>query len=229
EALDQLRLSAPICLGLLANRFMATTATVIVGHLGEKDLAAVGLAVSLANVSGYSILVGIATTLQTTTGQAFGARNFEEVSLSLQRCCLLCLVMLGLIAALWLCSEPLLLAVGQEKAVAALAARYLRFLLPGVCCYLVTQCLQNWLAAQRMTTVQATGGLLLAAVYLPLCWALVHPLNLGFIGAAIATSLSNGALALWMVFRTFKALRHELPRSWQGLSRSAFTAWTPFL
>ena len=125
------------------------------------------------------ILVGIATTLQTTTGQAFGARNFEEVSLSLQRCTLLCLVMLGLIAALWLSSEPLLLAVGQEKAVAALAARYLKYLLPGVCCYLVTQCSQNWLAAQRMTGVQATGGLILAAVYLPLCWTLVHPLQLG--------------------------------------------------
>ena len=27
--------------------------------------------------------MGIATTLQTTTGQAFGARNFEEVSLNL--------------------------------------------------------------------------------------------------------------------------------------------------
>ncbi|CAE7787539.1 DTX16 [Symbiodinium microadriaticum] len=229
EVLDQLRLSAPICLGLLANRFMATTSTVIVGHLGEKELAAVGLAVSLANVSGYSILVGIATTLQTTTGQAFGARNFEEVSLSLQRCTLLCLVMLGLIAALWLSSEPLLLAVGQEKAVAALAARYLKYLLPGVCCYLVTQCSQNWLAAQRMTGVQATGGLILAAVYLPLCWTLVHPLKLGFIGAAVATSLSNAILALWMVFKTCRALRSELPRSWQGFSRLAFTRWAPFL
>ncbi|CAE7029165.1 DTX16 [Symbiodinium natans] len=208
---------------------MATTSTVIVGRLGEEELAAVGLAVSLANVSGYSILVGIATTLQTTTGQAFGARNFEEVSLSLQRCFLLCLVMLGLITALWLCSEPLLLAVGQEKAVAALAARYLRYLLPGVCCYLVTQCCQNWLAAQRMTGVQATGGLLLAAVYLPLCWTLVHPLKLGFIGAAIATSLSNGALALWMIFRTTGSLRTALPNSWQGFSRSAFSAWSPFL
>ena len=31
-----------------------TVSTVLVGHLGARDLAAVGLAVSLANVSGYS-------------------------------------------------------------------------------------------------------------------------------------------------------------------------------
>ena len=33
-------------------------------------------------------MAGVCTTLQTTAGQAFGARNFQEVSLSLQRCML---------------------------------------------------------------------------------------------------------------------------------------------
>ena len=53
--------------------------------------------------------------------------------------------------------------------------------------------------------------------------------KLGFIGAAVATSLSNAILASWMVFRTCRALRSELLRSWQGFSRSAFTRWSPFL
>ena len=65
-----------------------TVSTVLVGHLGARDLAAVGLAVSLANVTGYSVMVGVATTLGTTAGQAFGARNWQEVSLQLQRCLL---------------------------------------------------------------------------------------------------------------------------------------------
>ena len=33
-------------------------------------------------------MAGVCTTLQTTAGQAFGARNVQEVSLSLQRCML---------------------------------------------------------------------------------------------------------------------------------------------
>mmetsp|Transcript_40672 Transcript_40672/g.130963 ORF Transcript_40672/g.130963 Transcript_40672/m.130963 type:complete len:448 (-) Transcript_40672:49-1392(-) len=180
-------------------------------------------------VTRYSILVGVAGTLQTTAGQAFGRNDFEEVSLSLQRCFLLCTFMLCPIALMWLNARALLALIGQDPAVCALAARYLAFLLPGVFCYLVTQCLQNWLAAQRVTSPGGTGGLINATVYLPLCWCLMHPLGLGFQGAAIATSLSNVLLMLWMVFRTKHFLRTQLRTSWQGLSKQALRQWCPFL
>ena len=174
EALSQIQLAAPVCAGMLANRFVATSSTVIVGHLGSTELAAVGLATSLANVTGYSMLVGVAGTLQTTAGQAFGAGNFAEVSLSLQRCFLLCTSMLICVTAAWLNAGYLLKALGQEEEVAFMAATYLAWLLPGIYCYLVVQCLQNWLAAQRVTSPTGTGGALLAVVYLPLCWVLVR-------------------------------------------------------
>lgn len=54
EAWDQSRLALPIIAGLVATQVVNTVSTVLVGHLGARDLAAVGLAVSLANVSGYS-------------------------------------------------------------------------------------------------------------------------------------------------------------------------------
>ena len=50
EALSQIQLAAPVCAGMLANRFVATSSTVIVGHLGSTQLAAVGLATSLARI-----------------------------------------------------------------------------------------------------------------------------------------------------------------------------------
>lgn len=229
EARDLIRLAAPVSLGLLCNRLVGLTSTVLVGRRDATELAAVGLAVSLANVSGYSILVGISTTLQTTAGQAFGAKNFREVSLSIQRCGLLCSLALCLIAAAWLNAERLLRAVGQEEVVSKLAARYLSLLLPGVCCYMVTQCTQNWLAAQRITSPSGTGGFINAAMYFPVCWTLVYPLGFGFEGAAMATSLSNAFLMLWMLGNARKYLRTTLPNSWQGFSRAAFTQWSPFL
>ena len=39
----------------LGSQVVNTVSTVLVGHLGARDLAAVGLAVSLANVTGYSV------------------------------------------------------------------------------------------------------------------------------------------------------------------------------
>ena len=208
---------------------VTTAATIIVGHLGERQLAAVGLAISLANVSGFTVLVGLSSTLQTTAGQAYGAKNFEEVCLSLQRCLLLCTVVLGVVGMLWLNSRSLLIATGQEEAVADLAASYLMYLFPGLCCYMVTICLENWLAAQRITIVQGTGGVILLAGFVPLCWILVQPLHMETNGAAIATSLGHLFLMLWMIGQTFIAIRSSLTMSWQGLSRRAFTDWCPFL
>ena len=162
-------------------------------------------------------------------GQAYGAKNFEEVCLSLQRCLLLCTVVLGVVGMLWLNSRSLLIATGQEEAVADLAASYLMYLFPGLCCYMVTICLENWLAAQRITIVQGTGGVILLASFVPLCWILVQPLHMETNGAAIATSLGHLFLMLWMIGQTFIAIRSSLTMSWQGLSRRAFTDWCPFL
>ncbi|CAK0872832.1 unnamed protein product, partial [Prorocentrum cordatum] len=214
---------------MLSNRYCSIVSVVLVGRQGPTELAAVGLAVSLANVSGYSILVGVASTLQTTAGQAFGARNFAEVSLSLQRCGLLCGVMFCGIAVLWMNAACLLRLAGQEQDIAAKAADYLGWLLPGVACYTVTQCLQNWLAAQRVTSPTGSGGMLVALVYLPLCWSIVHPAGFGFVGAAVSTSLANFFLMSWIIFRTRRLLRTSLADSWKGFSWGAFRGWCPFL
>ena len=48
-----------------------------VGHLGELPLAGASLATSLANVTGFSLLIGMAGALDTLCGQAFGAWQYH--------------------------------------------------------------------------------------------------------------------------------------------------------
>jgi hypothetical protein len=57
--------------------------------------------------------------------------------------CRLCCALLILVGAMWFNSHRLLLLVGQEEIIAAMAAKYLRILFPGLCCFMVTQCLQS--------------------------------------------------------------------------------------
>lgn len=54
----------------------------------------------------------------------------------------LCCAFLFLVSALWFNSRKLLLVGGQEEAIAEMAAEYLHILFPGLCCFMVTQCLQ---------------------------------------------------------------------------------------
>ena len=64
--------------------------------------------------------------------QAYGAGNYEAVGHWCQRA----MVILGLvcipISAVWLSAQPLLLALGQEVAVARMTAAYIRLLVPGL-------------------------------------------------------------------------------------------------
>ncbi len=54
---------------LAANRGLSTISLSFVGQLGASELAAAGLATSLANVTGDSVLVGISSAMQTLCGQ----------------------------------------------------------------------------------------------------------------------------------------------------------------
>ena len=229
EAKKQLNLAAPVCLGLLTNRLVITVAAIIVGHRSQLDLAAVGLAISLANVTGYSIVIAVAGTLQTVAGQAYGAKNFEEVSLSLQRCFLLSMAVVAVVSLIWLNGRSLLLACGQEEAVASLAGEYLTCLVPGLFCYSITVVLEKWLAAQRLTKMQATGGLVELIGYVPVCWVLVDVVNLGAIGAAISSSLGHGFLMCWMIYQSHLAVRSSHWMCWQGISSKALMNWGPLL
>ena len=62
--------------------------------------------------------------------------------------------------------------------------------------------LRLWLAAQCVTGIQASSGALLTLVHLPLCWYLVH--HLGYLGAAIATSVGNFLRMLWVIFKRLR-------------------------
>lgn len=83
-------------------------------------------ATSLANVTGESVLIGLAGAMQTLCGQAFGAKDYREVGYLWQRSSLILWATCIPITALWLSTEPLLLFTGQERAIAALAAQFLR-------------------------------------------------------------------------------------------------------
>ena len=61
--------------------------------------------------------------METLCGQAYGARDYKALGDVLQRALLVCWVACIPAALLWSQSEALMVAVGQDPAIAALAAR----------------------------------------------------------------------------------------------------------
>ncbi|KAM1337715.1 hypothetical protein ACFX13_042623 [Malus domestica] len=94
------------------------------GRHGELALAGRSLAIGYANITGYSILSGLAMGMQLICGQAFGARKHTLLGLSLQRTVLLLLFTSLPISLLWLNMKKIILICGQYETIAAEAQLY---------------------------------------------------------------------------------------------------------
>ena len=72
------RYSAPLIITFLLQYSLTVASIVTVGHLGTVELGAVSLASMTANISGYAIFQGLATSLDTLCAQAYGSGKYAE-------------------------------------------------------------------------------------------------------------------------------------------------------
>ena len=85
EATILLRYSAPLILTFLLQYSLNVASVFAVGHLGEVELGAVSLASMTANITGYAVYQGLATSLDTLCAQAYGSGQKKLVGLQTQR------------------------------------------------------------------------------------------------------------------------------------------------
>lgn len=85
----------------------------------------------------------------------------------------------------------------------------------------------RFLQAQGVTLPMALAATAAIAVHIPLTWLLVFHLQLGFIGAPIAISLSFCTnLTLLLLYTAFSGVAEE---SWDGFTWQAFYGWGEFM
>ncbi|KAL7171071.1 hypothetical protein ACSBR2_035851 [Camellia fascicularis] len=72
-------IAAPMVVVTLSQYLLQVVSTMMVGHLGELSLSSSAIAVSLAGVSGFSLLLGMACALETLCGQAYGAQQYQKL------------------------------------------------------------------------------------------------------------------------------------------------------
>lgn len=167
--------------------------------------------------------------------QAYGARDYAQVGVTLQRgVCVNQLAATVVAWGLWAGVGPLLVAVGQDGEIARLAMRYLRLCTPALYCHALDTCLVRFLLVQGVTRPQfiATGvGTALAPAYL---WLFVGRLGWGLDGAAAAyccavASMTAGNVVI-VLLRVGVLLRGRPEACWPGLSpRAALRGWRSYL
>lgn len=182
EAKVLLRYSAPLVLTFLLQYSLNVASVFTVGHIGKIELGAVTLASMTANITGFAVYQGLATSLDTLCAQAYGSGQKTLVGLHMQKMVgrplhaeipnltasdqvyfLGCITIP--IGILWLSAERILLKMVPEPQIAVLAGRYLRVILIGAPAYACFESGKRYLQAQ---------GLFSASLYVLLICA---PLN----------------------------------------------------
>lgn len=197
------------------------------GHLGTNELAAASLSSMTANVTGFSILVGFISALDSILPGAYTSQP-KMVGLYAQRMMVIVVYLLVPISLVWYFSENILLALGQEPIVAALAAQYLRTLAFGVPGYAGFEVCRRYLQAQGLMHAPTMVLLVASPINVLLNWLLVwgpDSFRLGFLGAPIASVISMWLMCILGFLQCYVAPRV----AWDGWSTLAFTGLEPLV
>jgi MATE family multidrug resistance protein len=194
-----LLLAWPLVLTNLSQFALTLTDTIFVGHLGTTELAAVTLGANLF-FAAIAPCFGLAMAAAPMAAQTRGAgRGFVRGMRRDVRAALWAVAVATL--PLWLVlwhTRAILLAMGQEPALAALAGDYVRALMwgaPFFCAFIV---LRGFLAAEQRPGSALAVSMAGILLNIPLNWWLIYgglgvP-ALGVVGAGLASSLCNVAM-----------------------------------
>uniref|UniRef100_A0A3Q7H6G5 Protein DETOXIFICATION n=1 Tax=Solanum lycopersicum TaxID=4081 RepID=A0A3Q7H6G5_SOLLC len=186
-------LAGPMIIVTLSQYFLQTISLMMVGHLGELALSSTSIAISIAGVTGFSFLLGMATALETLCGQAFGARQYRRLGTQTYTAIFSLVIVCIPIAVLWLYVGKLLTFMGQDPQISHEAGKFIKWMIPALFAYANLQSLVRFFQMQSMIVPMLISSCLTICFHIPLSWMLVFSSGLGNIGAAVAVGIS-----LWL-------------------------------
>ncbi|KAI8058099.1 mate-domain-containing protein [Syncephalis plumigaleata] len=230
ESLWLLRNGSPISLTLLLQASTNISAVMCIGHLGPSCkyyLAAAAISGAFITLSCTSWLLGMVTALDTLCSQTFtaGSRNSKLLSLHIQRALVVLLLCFIPMACLCLNAESVLLYLGQDPEVARLSGKYVFWLLLHIPGFIVIDVFRRFFQGQgdmktgaRILCITGPIGAILNYILIIVCRD-----SIGFIGAPVASLVSNTLGAILIVY---KAVSQP---TWSPWTYAAFSGWKPFL
>jgi MATE family multidrug resistance protein len=226
EAKVLVQYSAPLMLTFILQNSLTLTSVFTVGHIGKIELGAVSLGSMTANITGYAVYHGLATSLDTLCSQAYGSGRKKLVGLQLQRMVFFLWAITIPIAAVWLAGGRILAAIVPEKETAELAGLYLKVLIFGAPGYALFESAKRYVQAQGRFAATMYVLLICAPLNVFLHWLLVWHLGWGFIGCPIAvvTTETLMPILLFLYVRFVGGME-----CWPGFSRKAFVNWGPMI
>lgn len=141
--------SLPVILAYTLQNSLQTVSVLIVGRLSPEALATAAFSYMFAMATGWLVALGGTTAIDTLASASFtGSKDRHDLGIILQRSFVVLTLFYLPIAVLWIASEPVFKALGQEDYIARDSARFLSVLAPGGLGYIYFEATKKYLQAQ---------------------------------------------------------------------------------
>ncbi|KAK6146824.1 hypothetical protein DH2020_020693 [Rehmannia glutinosa] len=227
EGKRQLGLALPLIAVNMLQYSLQMISIMFVGHLGKLPLSSASMATSFASVTGFSVLLGMGSALETLCGQAYGAKKYHMLGVYTQRAILVLMALSIALAVIWYNTRFILLSLGQDKDISAGAGEFNRWMIPGLFAFGILQCLVRFLQAQKIVVPMMIMSGMTTVFHILICWIFVFKIKLGSRGAALANGISYWINVL--LFALYIKFSKTCAESFTGLSREAFNGTLSFL
>ncbi|KAI3964183.1 hypothetical protein MKW92_047643 [Papaver armeniacum] len=178
------------------------------GHLGELQLAAVSISVTVIVGFTFGLLLGMASALETLCGQAYGAKKYHMLGIYMQRSWVVLTLCAILLLPIYIFTTPILKLLGQPDDLAEITGLVTIWLTPLPFALALQLPLQRFLQCQLKAPIVAwvCMGALLFHIFLT--WLVLLPANVSWwiIGLGSFSYIACGGC----------------PETWTGFSMEAF-------
>lgn len=231
ETLVLLKYSSPMIVTFLLQYSLTVASVFSVGRLGSMELAAISLCSMTSNITGYAIVQGVATCLDTLCAQAFGRKDYNAVGLHFVRCTYLLFLLYVPMFVVWVfLASPILsfLPGHGNEGVVGLAVDYLRVLSFGIPGYIVFETCKHFLQSQGVFHASTYVLLVCAPLNAFLNYLLVwHPrFGMGFLGAPLSVVITNWLMCILLLAYIAFVRGHECWPKEHLLHRVFFQNWS---
>lgn len=233
ELAPLIRLAVPLMVGLMAALLIGVVDTVMISPLGTVPLAAAGITTAVLIIM-ISALWGLLTVISVQISQAEGAEDPARVALAFRSGMLLCLIGGTIGAALMIAVYPLLGPIGQPQEVLDILLPYWISMSIWIIPFTLFFGLKALFDAVDWPWTAVGLSYIGVVVNIPANYAFIHILDMGILGAGLASILSQSLslLAAWLVVTRAEGLKpyiQPVTVAWQDVRNQLRDAAPPCL
>jgi len=196
-----LKLAAPVMLGMLGHTFVSFIDNIMVGQLGTAELAAVSLGNSFMFIA-MSLGIGFSTAITPLIAEADSSNNFDQAKSAFKHGLFLCTMMGIMLFLAVFFSKPLMYLMKQPVEVVELAIPYLDLVAFSLIPMIVFQAFKQFSDGMSMTRYPMYATLIANVLNVLLNYLLIYGKfgfpELGIVGAAYGTLLSRFVMVTYL-------------------------------